>query len=75
MTISKAKLPDTMKLALATAVAALWMAAVPVGGASAAWAGYPVDAARARALQACGDLADEWGYAYRACMAQHGQEE
>ena len=75
MLTSKAKLSVTTKLVLATTVAALWMASVPFAGASAAWAGYPVDAARAAALHACGDLADEWGYAYRACMAQYGQEE
>ena len=58
---------------LATTVAALWMAAVPFSGAAAA--GYPISAARATALQECSAFADEWGYAYRACMAQHGQAE
>jgi hypothetical protein len=49
------------------------MAAVPIAGTAAA--GYPISAARATALQACSIFADEWGYAYRACMTQHGQEE
>ena len=61
------------KLALAATVAALSMAAGPITGATAA--GYPISAARATALQACSAFADEWGYAYRACMTQHGQEE
>ena len=75
MLISKAKsfAKATSTLALATTVAALWMAAVPFAGAAAA--GYPISAARATALQACSGSADEWGYAYRACMAQHGQAE
>ena len=38
------------KLGLATTVAVLWMAAVPIAGA--APAGYPISAARATALQA-----------------------
>ena len=63
----------TGKLALAVTVAALWMAAGPIAGAAAA--GYPISAARATALQACSGSADEWGYAYRTCMAQHGQAE
>ena len=58
---------------LATTVAALWMAAIPF--ASAAAAGYPISAARATALQECSVFADEWGYAYRSCMAQHGEQE
>ena len=37
--------------------------------------GRDVSAARAAALHACGGFADDWGYAYRACMAQHGQAE
>ena len=75
MSTSKAKsfAKATGKLALAMTVAALWMAAGPVAGAAAA--GYPVSAARATALQACSGSVDEWGYAYRACMAQHGQAE
>ena len=73
---SKGKLSAkaTTKLGLATTVAALWMTAVPFAGA-AAQTGYPIDAGRATALHACSGLADEWGYAYRACMAQHGQDE
>ena len=61
------------KLGLAATVAALSMAAGRITGAAAA--GYPISAARATALQACSAFADEWGYAYRACMTQHGQEE
>jgi hypothetical protein len=77
MLTSKAKLPAQVrtKLALATTIAALSMAAVPLAGAAAAGSGYPISAARAAALHECSDSADEWGYAYRACMAQHGQEE
>jgi hypothetical protein len=76
MSTSKGKLPAnaTTTLGLATTIAALWMAAVPFAGA-AAQTGYPIDAARATALHECSGLSDEWGYAYRACMAQHGQEE
>ncbi len=75
MLISKAKLSANAatKFGLATTVAALWMAAIPF--ASAAAAGYPISAARATALQECSVFADEWGYAYRACMAQRGQAE
>jgi hypothetical protein len=75
MLTSKAKLfaKATTKLGLATTVAVLWMAAVPIAGTAAA--GYPISAARATALQACSIFADGWGYAYRACMTQHGQEE
>jgi len=75
MLISKAKLSANAatKFGLATTVAALWMAAIPF--ASAAATGYPISAARATALQECSVFADEWGYAYRACMAQHGQAE
>jgi hypothetical protein len=65
----------TTKLGLATTVAVLWMAAVPFAGAAAAETGYPISSARATALQECSGSADEWGYAYRACMAQHGQAE
>ena len=70
MLTSKAKVRT--KLSLATAIAALSMAAVPLAGASAQRGGYPVGAERAKALQDCSGLADEWGYAYRSCMAQHG---
>ena len=75
MLISKAKLSAkaTTKLGLATTVAVLWMAAVSFSGA--ATAGNPISAARATALQACSAFADEWGYAYRACMAQRSQAE
>ena len=66
----------TTKLGLATTVAALWMAAVPFAGAAAAGPpGYPISAERAKALHECSGLADEWGYAYRDCMVQHGQAE
>jgi hypothetical protein len=37
--------------------------------------GLAVSAARAAALHACSGFADDWGYAYRACMAEHGQAE
>jgi hypothetical protein len=75
MLTSKAKsfANATGKLALAATVAALSMAAGPIAGAAAA--GYATSAARATALQACSAFADEWGYAYRACMTQHGQAE
>jgi hypothetical protein len=75
MLTSKAKLfaKATTKLGLATTVAVVWMAALPFAGAAAA--GYPISAARATALQACSAFADEWDYAYRACMAQRGQAE
>ena len=75
MLISKAKsfAKATGKLALAATVAALSMAAVPFAGAAAA--GYPISADRATTLQACSAFADEWSYAYRACMAQRGQAE
>ena len=78
MLTSKAKLlaKATTKLGLATTVAALCMAAAPfVGTAAAAPPGYSIGAARAAALQECSALADEWGYAYRSCMAQHGEQE
>jgi hypothetical protein len=69
MLTSKAKL--TAKLALA----ALWVAAGPVSGAAAA----PADsaaAARSTALKECSWMSDGiWNYAYRACMAEHGQSE
>ena len=75
MLTSKAKLfaKATTKLGLAATVAVLWMAAVPFAGAAAA--GFPISAAPATALQECSAFADEWGYAYWACMAQHGQAE
>jgi hypothetical protein len=78
MLTSKAKLSANVatKFGLATTAAALWMAAVPFTAAAAAGPpGYPISAGRAAALQDCSALADEWGYAYRACMAEHGQAE
>ena len=63
------------KLVLATAIAALSMAALPLRGASAQRGGYSVSVERAKALQECSSFADEWGYAYRGCMAQHGEQE
>jgi hypothetical protein len=78
MLTSKAKLSANVatKFGLATTVAALWMAAVPFTAAAAAGPpGYPTSAGRGAALQECNALADEWGYAYRACMAEHGQQE
>jgi hypothetical protein len=77
MLTSKAKLSAQLrtKLALATTIAALSLAAAPLAGAAAAGNGYPISAARAAALHECSGLADDWSYAYRACMAQHGQEE
>ena len=64
------------KFGLATTIATLWMAAVPFTGAAAAGPpGYPISAGRAAALQECSPLGDDWSYAYRACMAQHGQQE
>jgi hypothetical protein len=42
----------------------------------AAAAADPVSAVRAAALRDCSWMSDnDWGYAYRACMAQHGQQE
>jgi hypothetical protein len=75
MLTSKAQLfaKAASKLGMAATVAAFSMAAVPIAGAAAA--GYPISAARATALQECSASADEWGYAYRACMAQRGQAE
>jgi hypothetical protein len=62
-------------LAVATVIAALSMATVPFTAASAQTGGYPINAERAKALHECSGLADEWGYAYRSCMAQHGESE
>jgi len=78
MLTSKAKLSANVatKFGLATTVAALWMAAVPFTGAAAADPpGYPISAERTKALHECSGLADEWDYAYRDCMGQHGQAE
>ena len=66
---------------LATTVAALWMAAVPITGAV---ADVQISAARAQAIQQCNRLAaryplHDWGntqiHLYRSCMAQRGQQE
>jgi hypothetical protein len=71
----------TTKLGLATAMAALWLTAVPITGAVAE---VQISAARAQALQQCNRLAarfptNDWGNTpiqlYRSCMAQHGQKE
>jgi hypothetical protein len=71
MLISKATLSaKARKLGLATTISVLWMAATPAA------AQTPISAERAAALQACSYFADDdWSYAYRACMAQHGQDE
>ena len=70
----------TTKFALATAIAALWLTAVPTG----AVADVQISAARAAALQQCNRLAQryplhEWGntqiHLYRTCMARNGQQE
>ena len=69
------------KLGLATAIAALWLSAVPIAGAV---ADVQISAARAQALQQCNRLASrfplhDWGNTqiqlYRSCMARHGQQE
>ena len=71
----------TTKLGLATAIAALWLTAVPLTGAV---ADVQISAARAAAIQECNRLAaryptNDWGntdiYLYRSCMARHGQKE
>ena len=76
MLTSKAKFSANVAttFGLATAVAALWMAAV-AGAAAAGPSGYPISAERVKALHECSGLTDEWGYAYRDCMVQHGQQE
>jgi hypothetical protein len=72
----------TTKFGLATAIAALWMTALPLASAVAQEPG--LSAARAAALQECNRLAaryptNDWGnhgtYLYRSCMARHGQKE
>ena len=72
----------TTKLGLATAIAALWLTAVPITGAAAD--GLKISPARAAAIHGCNLLAarypiHEWGnsqiYLYRSCMARHGQQE
>jgi hypothetical protein len=77
MLTSKAKFSANAATTLGLAtVAALWMAAIPFAGAAAAGPpGYPISAGRAAVLQECSPLGDDWSYAYRACMAQHGQQE
>ena len=69
------------KPGLATAIAALWLSAIPITGAV---ADVQISAARAQALQQCNRLAarfplHDWGNTqiqlYRSCMAQHGQQE
>ena len=77
MLTSKAKFSANAATTFGLAtVAALWMAAIPFAGAAAAGPpGYPISAGRAAALQECSPLGDDWSYAYRACMAQHGQQE
>jgi hypothetical protein len=71
----------TTKLGLATAIAALWMTAVPITGAV---ADVQISAARAQAIQQCNRLASryplhDWGnlqiHLYRSCMAQRSQQE
>jgi hypothetical protein len=71
----------TTKLGLATAIAALWLTAIPITGAA---ADVQISATRAAALQQCNRLAQryplhEWGntqiHLYRTCMARHGQQE
>ena len=77
MLTSKAKFSANAATTFGLAtVAALWMAAIPFAGAAAAGPpGYPISAERAKALHECSGLTDEWGYAYRDCMLQHGQQE
>jgi hypothetical protein len=67
MIISKERLAV---LALGLAVTALASPSYAQG------AGGEISAARAAALTACSYFNDsDWDYAYRACMAQHGQAE
>jgi hypothetical protein len=67
----------TSKAKLSAAAAVLWMTVASFADPAAAQSGYPISAERAAALQECSGLADEPGfaYAYRACMAEHGQQE
>ena len=74
----------TTKLGLATAIAALWMTALPIASAVAQGTPGQISAARAAALQQCNRLAQryplhEWGntqiHLYRTCMTRHGQQE
>jgi hypothetical protein len=73
MMTSKARWAKTAtKLALATTMSAFWMAATPAAAAAADQA----SGARATALRDCSWMSDDdWSYAYRACMAQHSQQE
>ena len=67
MTILKTRLAV---LALGLAVTALASPSYAQG------AGPAISATRAAALQECSYFNDsDWDYAYRACMAQHGQAE
>ena len=67
MTILKKRLAV---LALGLAVTALASPSYAQG------AGRHISAARAAALQDCSYFNDsDWDYAYRACMAQHGEAE
>jgi hypothetical protein len=34
-----------------------------------------INSARAAALRECSPFIDDWGYRYRACMIEHGQQE
>jgi len=71
----------TTKRLLATAIAAVCLAVVPITGAA---ADVQISAARAAALKECSRLAarypiNDWGntesYLYRSCMARHGEKE
>ena len=71
----------TTKVALAVAIAALWLTMLPIAGAA---ADVQVSASRAAALQECSRLAaryptNDWGnhgtYLYRSCMGRHGEKE
>jgi hypothetical protein len=81
--IAELAVKTTRRLGLATAIAALWMTAIPAAGAVAQGGGQ-ISAARAAAIRECSALAvrysqHDWGnteiYQYRACMARHGQPE
>lgn len=71
----------TAKRLLATTIAAVCLAVVPISGAA---ADVQLSAARVAALKECSRLAsrypiNDWGntesYLYRSCMARHGQKE
>ena len=58
------------------AVLALGLAVTALASPSYAQRGPSISGARAAALRACSYFNDsDWDYAYRACMAQHGQAE